>query len=74
MEEAAFKDPLSWLHSNFMANKAFKGYLTCYNGQSQFSFLCRYSWEIIILITTSGHYFKEKPVILTMIMWFACLH
>ena len=38
-------EKLSWLHSNFMAKQRI---LMCDNGQSQFSFLCRYIWEIII--------------------------
>ena len=38
-------EKLSWLHTNFITKQRIY-LIQCYNDQSQFSFLCRYIWEI----------------------------
>ena len=49
IKEAAFKHLLRSCLGFIVILWQSKGYLMCDSGQSQFSFLCRYIWEIMII-------------------------
>ena len=65
-------EELSWLHSNFMAKQRI--FNVQYWPESVLFSLQVYLQNNDYLINISGRHFKEKAVILAMIMWFTCPH
>ena len=68
-------EKLSWLHTNFITKQRIY-LIQCYNDQSQFSFLCRYIWEIFnnhfrLLLQREAGYFDTDHVVRlsTLIYW-----
>ena len=68
-------EKLSWLHTNFITKQRIY-LIQCYNDQSQFSFLCRYIWEIFnnhfrLLLQREAGYFDNDHVVRlsTLIYW-----
>ena len=60
-------EKLSWLHTNFITKQRIY-LIQCYNDQSQFSFLCRYIWEIFnnhfrLLLQREAGYFDNDHVV-----------
>ena len=60
-------EKLSWLHTNVITKRRIY-LIECYNDQSQFSFLCRYIWEIFnnhfrLLLQREAGYFDNDHVV-----------